>query len=93
MPKLLRAAVSCFIIGGLAFVANGFLDAFAGHLASSAASFLSALADAGFCWSVWVFGRLVKGDTTAGDGSYRYSYQFIDAEGKPIEREEEREHA
>ncbi len=60
MPKLLRAAVICFIIGGLAFLANGFLDAFAGHLVSSIASFLSAFADATFCWTVWVFGRLAR---------------------------------
>ena len=60
MPKLLRAAVACFIISGLGFVVSGFLDAFAGHLVSSGASFLSALADAGFCWSMWVYGRLMK---------------------------------
>ena len=59
MPKILRAAVVCFVVGGLAFLANGFLDAFAGHLVSSIASFFSAFADAGFCWSVWMFGRLM----------------------------------
>ena len=61
MPKLLRAAVICFVIGGLAFLANGFLDAFSGHVISSGASFLSAFADAAFCWSVWMYGRLQKG--------------------------------
>ncbi len=89
MPKLLRSAVVCFIIGGLAFVASGFLDAFAGHTISSGASFLSALADAGFCWSVWMYGRLLNKGPTAGDGSYHYSYQFVGEDGKSIERAEE----
>ncbi len=77
MPKLLRAATACFIIGGLAFVVSGFLEAFAGHLVSSAASFLSALADAGFCWTVWVFGRLMNtpaSKTSASDAGTHYYY-------------------
>ena len=93
MPKLLRYAVACFIIGGLAFVVSGFLDAFAGHAISSGASFLSALADAGFCWSVWAFGQLLNKGPTTGDGAYHYAYRFVGADGKTIERQEGSDHA
>ena len=88
MPKLLRAAVICFVIGGLAFLSSGFLDAFTGRAISSGASFLSAIADAAFCWAVWMHGKLMGNGISDGDGFYRYSYQFIGADGKPVERED-----